>query len=367
MSRADENETLTLYVGTYTTDGQGGEGIHVLRLDTASVALALTGIVEPAINPSFLALHPSGRYLYAANETGDHGGERTGSVSAYAIRDPGGLTLLDRQASGGADPCYLTVHESGRCLLVANYSGGTVALLPVREDGRLEPASAIAQHEGSGPNPERQDAPHPHAVVVGPAGRLAYVADLGLDRVLAYECDATAGTLAPREDLAAPLAPGSGPRHLALHPGGRFAYVVNELDSTVTVLARARGGALEPVQTVSVLPGGWMGENTSAGLHVHPSGGFVYASNRGHDSIAVLAAGADGGRLELVTHEPTRGRHPRGFALDRAGRFLVVANQKSGSLTSFRIESATGRLEWTGQEVEVPSPVLVLFGPPGKS
>lgn len=364
MSRADENETLTLYAGTYTTDGRGGVGIHVLRLDAASGRLALTSTVERAVNPSFLALHPSGRFLYAANETGEFQGEPTGAVSAYAIQESGSLTLLDQQASGGAHPAYLSVHGSGRNLLVANYGGGTVAVLPVREDGRLEPASDIARHRGSGPSRERQDAPHPHAILPDPSGRLAYAADLGIDRVLAYELDPAAGKLAPRDDLAATLAPGSGPRHLAFHPGGRFAYVVNELDSTVTVLAIARDGALEPTQTVSVLPGGWEGENLSAGLHVHPSGRFVYASNRGHDSIAVLTTGEDGGQLELVAHEPARGQIPRGFALDQTGRFLVVANQTSGTVTAFRVDAATGRLEWTGQQVEVPSPVLVLFGPP---
>lgn len=360
----DRPESLAVYFGTYTQ--RGSRGIYVSRMDLRTGRLSPPELAAESEQPSFLALHPSGRFLYAVNEIAEFRGERAGSVSAFAVDAASGrLSLLDRRSSRGAGPCHLVVHPSGRWLLVANYGGGSAAVLPIREDGRLGDATGFVQHHGSSVNPRRQEAPHAHCVQTDPTGRFAFVADLGLDRVMIYRFDAGQGTLTPNEPPAAAVEPGSGPRHFTFLPragGPRFAYVINELASTITAFRyRPRRGALEPVQTVSTLPVGFSGSNSTAEVQAHPSGRFLYGSNRGHDSIAGFRVDPESGRLTPIGHTPTRGRTPRNFGIDPTGRYLLAANQDSDSVVVFRIDPESGALVETGQTITVPMPVCVKF------
>jgi 6-phosphogluconolactonase len=352
---------LWVYVGTYT---QGkSQGINRFRMDRATGKLTPAGVVPVADNPSFLAIHPNHRFLYAVNEIGNFGGQKSGAVSAFAIdAQSGNLTLLNQQPSRGDGPCHLAVDKSGKSLLVANYGGGSVAALPIESDGRLGPATAFIQHQGSSANPQRQEGPHAHCVVFDRANRLAFAADLGLDKILVYRFDASKGTLVPHDPPAASVAPGSGPRHFVFHPNNRFAYVINEISSTVTAFHYdSRKGSLETMQTISTLPPGFTGNNSGAEIVVHPSGKFLYGSNRGHDSIVIYAVDSSTGRLTLIGHEPTQGKTPRNFAIDPTGTYLLAANQDSDSVVVFRIDATSGKLQPTGQTLEVPKPVCVVM------
>jgi len=352
-------KNLAVYVGTYTKSKS--RGIYSLRMDLATGSLTPPELAAEAKNPSFLAVHPTGRFLYAVAENWGTGGAEVGSIAAYAISPEGRLSPLNRQPSGGRGPCHLTVDREGRNVLVANYGSGQVAVLPVGADGRLTEPSSVIQHAGRGPDPKRQEGPHAHSINLDPAGRFAFACDLGLDKVMVYRFDSAGGRLAPHDPPAACVAPGAGPRHLSFHPSGRFAYVINEMASTVTAFAYdAEGGALRELQTVPALPAGWRGQNTTAEVRVHPSGRFLYGSNRGHDSIAVFTIDARTGRLAAAGHQPTLGREPRHFAIDPAGVWLLAANQNSDSLVVFRIDPETGGLMPTGIAVEVPSPVCVV-------
>lgn len=354
---------LLVYFGTYT--GKTSQGIYVSRFDPASGVLAAPVLAAETRNPSFLAAHPSRPFLYAVNEVGSLEGKPTGGVSAFAIdRASGKLTFLNQRPSAGADPAHLSVDRGGRHVLVANYTGGSVAVLPIGADGRLGPASAAVQHTGSSVDPARQKAPHAHAVNLDAANRYAYVADLGLDKVLIYRFDPAGGSLAPAAPPFASVKPGSGPRHLAFHPGGRFAYVINEMTCNITAFGvDSASGALREIESVSTLPAG---QGVAAGystaeIMVHPSGRFLYGSNRGHDTIAVFAIDAASGTLTLVQHEPTQGSSPRGFGIDPGGQHLIAGNQRSDSVVVFRIDGKTGRLSATGQTIKVGSPVSVEF------
>jgi 6-phosphogluconolactonase len=361
--------TTRVYVGTYT-DGGKSQGIYQLELDYASGRSRSLGLAGEAVNPAFLAVHPGGRFLYAVGESTDAGPKGGGAVNAFAIAPrTGQLVPLNQQATGGAGPVHLVVDAAGRHVLVANYGSGSVAVLPIGPDGRLESASALVQHAGSNVNPARPQGPHAHSVNLDPDNRYAFVADLGIDKVLVYRFDSRRGTLAPIAPAAATAAPGAGPRHLAVHPRGRFAYVINEMGSTVTALRLdPASGALRPIQTLSTLPPGQSVQPGygAAEVQVHPSGRFLYASNRGHDSIAVFSVDATTGRLRYVASEPSRGRSPRHFGIDPAGRFLLAANQRSDTVVFFRIDQASGRLEPTGQALDVPAPVCVIFAPAAK-
>ncbi len=350
---------LRVYVGTYTR-GQS-KGIYLCHLDLADGTLEPVGVAAEVANPSFLALHPSRPLLYAVGELGSFSGKRTGAVSAFSIeRKTGKLTLLNQQPSQGAGPCHLAVDPSGRCVLVANYGGGSVACLPIREDGRLGEATSFVQHEGSSVNLRRQQGPHAHSINLDAAGRFAFAADLGLDKILIYRFDAEGGTLLPNDPPWVQVAPGAGPRHFAFHPTGRYAYVINELSSTVTAFEYdARRGALSPLQTISTLPKDFQGDNTTAEVQVHPSGRFLYGSNRGHDSIAAFAVDADTGKLTYLANEPTQGKTPRNFGIDPTGACLLAANQATDNIVVFRIHSKTGVLHPTGHSADVPSPVCV--------
>ncbi len=355
--------TSLVYFGTYT--GAKSQGIYVSGWDPAAGRLAPPTLAAETTSPSYLAVHPDQRVLYAVNEVGKYEGKTSGSVSAFAIApDTGTLTLLNRQPSGGADPAHLIVDRAGRNVLAANYSGGSIAVLPLDPNGALKPVSALVQHTGSSVNPQRQKEPHAHSITLDASNQFAYAADLGLDKLLVYRFDAAAGTLTASAPPFAAVQPGDGPRHFALHPQGRFAYVINELSLTVTAFTRdARQGTLTTLQTVSTLPPGAAPQPgySTADVQVHPSGRFLYGSNRGHDTIVVFAIDQASGRLTYVEHEATQGRTPRGFGIDPSGAFLLAANQRSDSVVVFRIDARTGGLTPTGQTIEVGSPVCVKF------
>ncbi len=355
----------SVYIGTYTR----GESRGIYR----AVLCATDGILsEPELaaetaNPSFLAIHPNRRFLYAVGEAGTFEGRPEGGVVAFAIdAQTGMLTRLNAQSSGGRGPCHLVVDGAGRNVLVANYGGGSVAVLRIGPDGRLRPASALMQHEGRSVHPRRQTAPYAHSVNLDAANRFAFVADLGLDQVLVYRFRSEAGTLERHNPPFARVAPGAGPRHFAFHPSGRFAYVINELDCTITAFAYdAEQGRLHTLHSVPTLPDDFDGENTTAEIVVHPSGRFVYGSNRGHDSIAGFRVDEETGRLAPIGHTPTGGQTPRNFALDPPGRFLLAQNQASDSVVVFRIDPETGDLAPTGSRMTVPSPVCIRMMPAG--
>ena len=349
------------YVGTYTTDGRS-EGIYRLRLDVETGALRLDGVTAKAANPSYLALHPNGRVLYAVNELSEFGGEPTGAVSAYAIaRTSGALTLLNQQPSHGKAPCYVSVDRGGRVVLVANYGGGSIATIPVRRDGGLATARSVVRHAGTGADPVRQTAPHAHCILPDPANRFVLAVDLGVDAVLTYRLDAQTGAISVVAPGAA-TKPGAGPRHLVFHPNGRFAYVVNELDSTLSVFAYdGERGALNEIQVTAASPGGTVPDNHPADIHVAASGRHLYASNRGDDTIAVFVIDPASGQVTPVQQIASGGRSPRNFTLDPTGRFLVAANQRSDVIVSFRVDAESGRLTPTGSSVELPVPVCVRF------
>ncbi|MBI2824078.1 MAG: lactonase family protein [Planctomycetia bacterium] len=353
-------DKLLVYVGTYT--GGKSEGIYCCRLDPATGAIERLGVTADVKNPSFLAIDPAKRFLYAVSEVADADGN-TGAVTAFAIERPSGrLTKLNHQSSAGAGPCHLVVDREGKNVLVANYGSGSAAVLPAGPDGRLAHASSKVQHVGTSVNRERQEAPHAHSINLDPGGRYAFVADLGLDKVLVYRFDPAAGKLTANDPPAASVAPGSGPRHFAFHPSGRFAYVINEMASTVTAMKYDPAhGTLTELHTVTTLPPAFWDSNTTAEVQVHPSGRFLYGSNRGHDSIAIFAIDADTGRLSPIGHQPTGGRTPRNFGIDPDGKFLLAANQDSGTIKVFRIDPATGKLAPTGHSIEIPMPVCVKF------
>ena len=347
------------YVGTYT-DGGKSQGIYRLFLDTTTGAMRVDGVAAKTANPSFLALHPNGRVLYAVNEVDEHAGQATGAVSAFRVaRDSGELTLLDQLPSHGKSPCYVSVDRRGRVVLVANYGSGTIAAFTVRQDGGLARATTVVQHQGRGPNAERQTSPHAHCILTDPDNHRVLAADLGNDGILVYRFDdrsmSSAGTRVATK-------PGAGPRHLAFHPNGRFLYVINELDSTLGVYAYdAERGSLAEVQVTPASPSGTAAANHPADVHVATSGRFLYASNRGDDTIAVFAIDPTSGQLTAVQQVSTGGRTPRNFALDPTGKFLLAANQRSDSILSFRVDTDTGRLTPTGHLVELPIPVCIRF------
>ncbi|HKG79509.1 MAG TPA: lactonase family protein [Pyrinomonadaceae bacterium] len=349
----------TLYVGTYTSGKS--EGIYGYRMDHATGALTRFNSFK-SVNPSFLAIDRNKRYLYAVNEVSDYAGKPSGGVSAFAIdRASGNLRLLNEQATQGADPCHLVIDRKNHTLLVANYTGGSVAVLPIRSDGTLAPSIDLKQHEGSGVK-EQQKGPHAHCIILDRLERHALAADLGIDKVMIYRFDASTGKLAPANQPWAEVQAGAGPRHLTLHPNGKYVYVINELDSTLTVLKYNEvNGALSQIETVSTLPGDFSGASYCADVHVSPSGKFLYGSNRGHDSIVVFEIDPRTGKLKLIEHVSTEGKWPRNFTIDPTGRFLLVANQQTDNVVTFSIDSHTGRLKSTGNIEEIPSPVCLKF------
>lgn len=350
------------YVGTYT--GKTSRGIYGFKFDAASGATEPLGCVAEVASPSFLAIHPNGRFLYAVGETSEFRGKPAGVLSAFRIeRETGRLTLLNQASSEGAGPCHLAVDHTGQVLLAANYGGGSVVAVPIKADGSLGEATCFIQHQGSSANPQRQQGPHAHSVNLSPDNRFVLVTDLGTDQVLVYRLDAERGILTPNDPPFAILPPGSGPRHLAFTPDGRRVFVLNELLCTMAGFDYdAQRGVLTAVDSRSTLPSGFSRQNSTAEVQVHPNGRFVYGSNRGHDSIASFAIQPDG-RLAPLGQTPTGGRHPRNFCLAPDARWLWAANRDTDNLVLFRVDPETGALRASGRELEVPSPVCVVFLP----
>lgn len=340
----------------------GGRGIHRSRLDLATGRLDEPSLAAETRGTSYLAVHSSGRFLYAVERFREDAGRDGGAVSAYAVGVDGGLRLLNQVASAGEGGCYVAVDGPGKTVLIAQYGSGKVASFPLRDDGSVGEAVSVVQHEGKSVNPQRQEGPHAHSIIVDPSGRRAFAADLGIDKIMIYRLDSEGARLAPNEPTHGSVAPGGGPRHLAFHPTGRFLYANNELTATVTVFRHdATSGALTEAQTITTLPDGYDGNKSTAQIALTPDGRHLYVSNRGHDSIAMFAVDAATGRLSAIGHEPTQGRIPRNFNLDPSGRFLIAANQESDNAVVFRVDPATGRLSPTGSIVAVPKPQVVVF------
>jgi 6-phosphogluconolactonase len=352
------------FIGTYTAKTDS-KGIYSFRFDSGTGSLTSMAVAATTPDPSFLTVAHNEKYLYAANELSEFGGKKSGAVTSYSIdAQSGKLVQLNQVASGGADPCYVSFDQSGEYLLVANYTGGSVSTFPVAADGHIAPAAAFVQHTGSGPNKERQEGPHAHYSATSADNRFLFVVDLGLDEVVVYRFDPATGSLTPNDPPFAKLAPGAGPRHLAFHPNGKFAYVLNEVIPTVTALAYdSKSGSFSTLQTLSTIPKDFTVHNDTAEIVVHPSGKFLYASNRGHDSIAEFTIDAAKGILTLAGDFPTQGKTPRNFALDPTGKFLLAANQESNNIVIFRIDQSTGALVATGQVAQVPAPVDIVFVP----
>lgn len=348
------------YVGTYTSK-TNSKGIYAFRFDAEKGQLTSIGVAAEAADPSFLVTHLNGKFLYAVNEVGNFNGGNTGAVSAFAIdAKTGALKLLNQVPSRGAGPCHISLDQTAAFALVANYDSGNIASFPIQGDGSLATASGFVQH--SGPDKSRQEGPHAHWIGTSPDNRFALVADLGLDEVIVYGFDAFRGTFTPSLNGFAKVKPGAGPRHLAFAPNGKFVYVLSEMESSVTTFSyEAKTGTLKSLQTVSALPPQYSGRKEAAEIAVHPSGKFLYASNRGHDSIAIFAIEGKKGTLKPLGHVLTGGKTPRHFAIDPTGNYLLAENQESNSIVVFHIDSATGALTPTGQNVEVPSPVCITF------
>ena len=355
---------MLVYVGTYTSGKS--EGIYLYRLNLSDGSLRRVGVTGGVNNPSYLTLDRARRFLYSVEETEEFEGAKSGAVSAFALNQrDGSLSFINRQASQGGAPCYITADNAGRFVLVANYSGGNVAALPVKKGGGLDKATDVKQDSGSGPNRERQEGPHAHCVLLDSSNRNAYSCDLGADKVMIYDFDSRRGRLTPSAQPFVSLKPGAGPRHLTFDRDGRHVYVLNELDSTVTAFARERKtGALRELKTYPTLPADFEGENTGADIHLTPDGRFLYCSNRGHDRLAIFRVDARAGGLEAAGHTPTEGKTPRNFAVDPTGRFLLVANQRSDNVVTFRIDPSTGALQPTGHAAEIPSPVCLKLTAP---
>jgi 6-phosphogluconolactonase len=346
-----------VYVGTYT--GRGSKGIYYFELDLETGKATKPSLAAECASPNFLAFHPNGKLLYSVGRKG-----REGMVNAFAIRGPGKLELLNQQPAGGSGPCHLAIDPTGRCVIVANYGSGSTAALSIEKDGKLKAPACVIQHKGSGPNERRQKGPHAHSVNLDAAGKFAFVADLGIDKVLIFKVDAPGAKLAPNDPDAAKVAPGSGPRHFCFHPTGRYAYVINELLCTVTAFKYdASRGALTEIHTITTLPKDFKESNSTAEVLVTPDGRFLYGSNRGHDSIAEFSIDGATGRLTPIGHTPTGGKRPRNFGIDPTGQFLLAANQDSASIFIFRIDPKTGKLRPTGGKLEIASPVCVRMLP----
>jgi 6-phosphogluconolactonase len=350
-----------VFIGTYASPAS--KGIYVSRLDASTGALSTPTLAAEIRNPSFLAASADGRFLYAVSEVDAVAGKPGGAVAAYAIdKAAGTLKPLNTQSTVGGGPAHVSV--AGTMVFVANYGGGSVAAYRTQPDGSLQPPSSFVQHKGSSVNPDRQKGPHAHAATADPSGRFLYVPDLGLDQVLIYRIDAKAGTIAPAAPPFAAVPPGSGPRHIAISRDGRHAYVITEMLCTIDAFDRdTTSGALTPTQTISTLPPGQAVEKgfSTAEVLLHPSGKFIYGSNRGHNSLVVYSVDPASGKLTLVQHVPTGGKTPRAFNLDPSGRFVIAGNQDSDQIVVFRIDPAKGTLTPAGQPIALGKPVSFEF------
>jgi 6-phosphogluconolactonase len=364
--QAGKATTYWVFVGTGTGGKAGSKGIYRLELDPAKGTLSTPELAAETEQPTFLAIHPNSKFLYSVGEYAKLGDKKTGSLNAFALdAKTGKLTFLNQQSSGGGGPCHVLVDRDGKCLFAANYNTGSICCLPIKSDGSLAEATAFIQHQGSSIVKGRQEGPHAHSVNIDAANRIAVAADLGVDKLFIYRFDPNKGTLQPNDPPALELAKGAGPRHFAFHPNGKFAYAINELDSTITALSYdAAKGELKPLQTVTTLPQPTKG-NSTAEVVVHPNGKFLYGSNRGHNSIASFTIDEKTGQLTPTGHQDKEIKIPRNFALDPTGTLLIVANQDGNSLVMFRVDQKTGQLSPTGVHVDVPRPMCVRFLPKG--
>lgn len=354
--RALTAQAIDVYFGTYTKP-HAAEGIYHANFDLKTGRFSTVDLACVTPNPTFIEIHPNSRFLYAVSE------RDPGAVSAFAIEpETKKLKLLNKSPTGGRGPCHLCVSSDGRTLLVANYGGGSVTSIPINQDGSLAEPTSFIQHTGSSINPRRQKEPHVHSVNLSPDNRFAYVADLGIDKLMIYKLDSRSSRIAPNDPPEIKIKPGAGPRHFSFSPNGKFAYLINELDETVVAFAHdAKSGNLVNIQTISTLPEGFTGESTCAEVRIHPTGKFLYGSNRGHDSIVIYKINPDRGTLTLLDFQNSGIKNPRNFNIDPTGRFCMVANQDADSVIVFRIDQGTGLLEPTDQIIKIGSPVCVRF------
>jgi 6-phosphogluconolactonase len=344
------------YVGTYT--GPKSQGIYSFRFDAATGKMTPIALAVATSNPTFLAVHPNRRYLYAVNE------DAAGKVSAFAIEGGGRLKLLNQVSAKGAGPCHVAIDRDGKWLLIANYDSGSVASFPIKADGTLGEAASFVQHTGHSVDADRQKEPHAHSVNLSPDNRFVLATDLGLDQILIYRLDPNRGTLVPHGPAFAKVAPGSGPRHLVFSKDGKFVYVLNEMFCTVTVFAYdAARGSMAEMQTLTTLAGPFKGEKTAAEIALDPSGKFLYASTRGPDTVALFAIDPAKGTLTAAGRFSTRGKTPRNFAIDPTGSYLLAANQDSDNIVEFRIDQKAGSLNPTGAVLANGAPVCIVFTP----
>jgi 6-phosphogluconolactonase len=363
INQKKKTKDYLVYVGTYAKPD--AKSIFLYRLNGTTGELNPVNAFKGGENPSFLILTPDQRQFFAVNEVGEFYGRKTGAVSAFSVDNKtGNLVLINQQATGGGAPCYVSLDKTSKFLMVANYSGGNIILFPLQPDGKLGNFTALQQHQGSGPNKKRQESPHAHCIIPSPDNKFALAVDLGIDKIKNYRLDLGQGGLVPNPDADFSTQPGAGPRHLTFHPNGRYAYLINELNSTVTALVyNSSNGSFTELQTMPTLPTNFTGESFCADIHVSANGKFLYGSNRGHNSIVVFGINGSTGKLSLVEHVPTQGKWPRNFGFDPSGSFMLVANQNTNNLFSYRVDTQTGKLTPTGHSAEVPAPVCVQIVP----
>jgi len=350
-----------LLVGSYSPADEAG--IKCYEFDPGSGTLTFLSGTSGIENPSFLAVHSNGIFIYAVSETDNREGNSSGGVASFrVVSDKGELEKINEVTSGGAAPCHISLDRSEQVLLAANYNGGNIVAFQIKKDGSLGEMSSFHQHTGSGTNPSRQKGPHAHSINTDPSNQYAMVADLGLDKLFVYKFDVSTGSLVLNDPPYARVQDGAGPRHLAFHPDGSIAYLINEMASTITVFNYDSGnGRLKEVQTISTLPADFKGRNSTAEVVVDPSGRYLYGSNRGHDSIAVFSIDQDGGKLEFLQHRSTGGNSPRNFCLSPDGKFLLAANQRSDNLLVFPLDEASGEILDPVEKISLKAPVCIRF------
>ena len=359
---ASQDEPLRVYVGSYTNPKSGGKGIYLFDFDPKTGSLKQVDLAAEATNPSFLALTRDHARMYAVGEMPEFQGTKAGAVSAFSVdRATGKLTLLNQQPSGGEGPCHVSITADGKSVLVANYTGGNVASFQVQPDGKLGEGSVV-QHSGKGTDPGRQEGPHAHGIWPAPGGKFVVACDLGLDKVLVYRRDPATSKLTLLEGNAGDVPPGGGARHAAFSPDAKFLYAINEMGNTVTAFEwDGKAGKLSPIQTIGTLPEGFSGKSYTSEIVMHPSGKFLYGSNRGHESVAVFSVDKKTGKLALVDVTPIGGKWPRNVNLDPAGRWLIAAGEQTNTLTVFKVDLSTGKLTPVGDPVPCPQPACVVF------
>ncbi len=351
---AADKQSLVFF-GTYTKGVS--KGVEVAKFDSTTGKLSQPETAAETSNPSFVTIHPNHKWLYAVGEEG-----KGGTVTAFKIEAGGKLTKMNSVSSRGSSPCHLNLDRTGKFLTVVNYTSGSVAVYPLKDDGSLGESTGFQQHAGTGPDKRRQEGPHAHSINMSADNRFAIVADLGQDKIFVYKFDASKGTITPNDPPYASVMPGGGPRHFAFHPKGKYAYAINEMGSKVTAFNwDAAAGKLTEIQSITTLPADFKGNSTTADVQVHPNGKFVYGSNRGHDSIAAFKLDQKTGKLTALGNTSTKGKTPRNFGIDPTGKWMIAANQDTDNVVVFKIDTKTGALTPTGQEYKVGAPVCVKF------